>query len=47
MSTVIQYYAYIPHRLPPLQVKRNADDMGEAFMGYQSSLNWLSGSEVL
>jgi hypothetical protein len=46
-TAVPTYCTYLPHRLPPLQVKRNADDMGEAFMGYQSSLNWLSGSEVL
>ena len=46
LSTYCAYSAVplAPHL--PIQVKRNADDMGEAFMGYQSSLNWLTGSEV-
>jgi hypothetical protein len=28
------------------QVKRNPDDVGEAFVGYQKSLHWLSGLQV-
>lgn len=30
-----------------LQVKRNADDIGEAFAGYQQALRWLAGKEDL
>ena len=28
------------------KVKRNVDDIGEAFLGYQRSLTWLAGKEV-
>ncbi|KAJ1399239.1 hypothetical protein B484DRAFT_406379 [Ochromonadaceae sp. CCMP2298] len=28
-----------------VEVKRSADDVGEAFVGYQAALNWLSGRE--
>lgn len=29
-----------------VKVKRNPDDLGHAFMGYQQALTWLSGKEV-
>jgi hypothetical protein len=30
-----------------MQVKRNPDDIGHAFLGYQQSLAWLAGMEEL
>ena len=36
----------LPLPFPLSQVKRNPDDIGHAFLGYQRSLGWLSGQEV-
>ena len=36
----------LPLLFPLSQVKRNPDDIGHAFLGYQRSLGWLSGQEV-
>jgi hypothetical protein len=33
--------------LAVVEVKRNIDDLGEAFISYQRTLNWLAGIEVI